>query len=115
VAALERRSEGELGRGGATAARPCRQRGGEGAVGVAAREQPAWEQPCLGAASAWRRGSSRRGSGSGRGATRQRRRGSGGAAITAAERKQREWAENRGEEVAARVHPSSAPRSVAPS
>jgi hypothetical protein len=36
VAALERRSEGELGRGGATAARPCRQRGGEGAAGEGA-------------------------------------------------------------------------------
>jgi hypothetical protein len=50
VAALERRGEGELGRGGATAARPCRQRGGEGAavpgsrLGVAAREQPARER-----------------------------------------------------------------------
>jgi hypothetical protein len=79
-------------------------RGGEGAVGMEGGERAAGE----GAASAWRRGS----------APAEGRRGSGGAArpaIMAAERKQRQWAENRGEEVALRFHPSSAPRSVAPS
>jgi hypothetical protein len=91
VAALERRGEGELGRGGATAARPCRQRGGEGAAGVEAREQPAWEPPRRGSGSGRRAASEqpvreRQGSRlgvaarecSGRGAARQRRRGSGG-------------------------------------
>jgi hypothetical protein len=93
VAALERRGEGELRRGGATAARPCRQRGSEGAAGVEAREQPAWEPPRRGSGSGRRAASEqpareRRGSRlgvaareqparecSGRGAARQRRRG----------------------------------------
>jgi hypothetical protein len=68
------------------------------ALGVEARERPAWEPP--------RRGVLRQR------AARQRRRGSGGDSGGG---ENRDWAENRGEEVAARFHPSSAPRSVAPS
>jgi hypothetical protein len=80
------------GRGGRGAARERLRRGGEGAAVPGSRRRRALGR--------------RSGAAAGR---------SGGAAITTAERKQRECAENRGEEVAARFHPSSAPRSVAPS
>jgi hypothetical protein len=119
VAALERRGEG--------AARTWRRSGGSGVAaegrrgsgsGVAAEGRrgsgsgvAARERPCLGAAGEGRSG----GAVEGRGARAVARRRS---AITAAARLRRlktECAENRGEKRAARLHPSSALRSVAPS
>jgi hypothetical protein len=103
VAALERRGE--------RAARAWRRSGGSGVaaegrrgsgLGAAARERP-----CLGAAGEGRSGGAAEGWGA-----------RAVAAITAAARLRRlktECAENRGEKGAARFHPSSAPRSVAPS
>jgi hypothetical protein len=108
VAALERRGEG--------AARAWRRSGGSGVAaegqrgsgsGVVARERP-----CLGAAGEGRSGSAAAG-----------RSGGGGKSLGRWRRSRRrrdcgektECAENHGEKGASRFHPSSAPRSVAPS